>query len=392
MPKASKRDSAAVTGVGMTPLSRIPDRNEVQLGVDACRMAAEDAGLDPALIDGINIQVHHFPPPETLAIAQGLGMRQIAWLQDGGPLGIGGVGAATEVIESGRASAVVVCKIMNTVAPVNTPAIDPGTGEVDGDQQWEVPYGLGYTMQRTGLFARRYMTQYNISEEQLGTLAVVERENAVRTPYAFQKKLITLEDYLNSRWIAEPVRLLDCDLPVNGAFAFLVVRGDIAKSLRQPPVWVVGWGEEPGNSFTSDNVPTPVHLLPLPGKELVPAAQILYRDTGMRPSDMDMAFPYDGFSFFVPVWMEHLGLLPRGEAGAFIGDGSRIRPDGELPINTHGGNLSAGRAHAHHHVIEAVEQLRGTAGPRQVKKPVNFAVLAAGLPSEGFTGILAREP
>src|SRR5438046_1369820 len=114
MPKASRRDSAAVVGVGMTPLTRIPDRDEVQMGIDACRMAAEDAGLDPAEIDGISVQVHHYPPPETQAIADGLGMTNIAWQKDGGPLGIGGVGMATEAIESKQCKAVVVCKIMNT--------------------------------------------------------------------------------------------------------------------------------------------------------------------------------------------------------------------------------------------------------------------------------------
>ncbi len=379
MPVPQTKEGVALCGVGYTTLTRTPDRSEVALGVEACRMAAEDAGLDPSLIDGISIQVHHYPPPETEAIARGLNMREINWRRDGGLTGIGSVGMGAEAIESGRCKALVICKIMNTIAPVNTPLIDPQSGEVGGWSQFEAPYGLGYTMQRVGLYARRYMHRYGVTEEQIGWVALVEREHAIAHPYAFQKKPLSMGDYLASRWIAEPVRLMDCDIPINGAFAYLMVRGDIAKTLRRPPVWVAGWA-------SSDDVL--YHLEPL-GHGIDPLATTLYRDTGLGPGDMDIAFPYDGFTFFVPMWLEHLGLVEAGAAGAFIEGGSRIRKDGQLPLNLHGGNLAGGRMHGHGHVTEAVEQLRGTAGDRQVTKRLNHAVVSGGFPTARHVGILS---
>src|SRR5487761_1783006 len=113
----------AIVGVGTTPLSRQPEAAETDLAVQACRAAAEDAGIDPADLDGINIQVHHYPPPDTEAIVKELGMREVSWTVDGG-LGVGSLARAAQVVDSGIAKAIVVCKVMNTVAPVDTPEID----------------------------------------------------------------------------------------------------------------------------------------------------------------------------------------------------------------------------------------------------------------------------
>jgi acetyl-CoA acetyltransferase len=274
---------------------------------------------------------------------------------------------------------------MNTIAPVNTPDIRPDTGEVAGPRQFEVPYGLGYLMQRTALRMRRYMHHYGVTADQIGWVAVVERQNAMRNPHAFQKQPLSLDDYLSSRWIAEPLRMLDCDIPVNGACAYVITSADRARSLRHPPVYVTATAADPRGNAVDE------HLMGEPAEGMVPLARELYTKASSGPGDMDIAYPYDGFAYFVPVWLEHLGLFTRGEAAAFIEGGRRVAPDGELPINTHGGNLSAGRMHAQHHVIEAVEQLRGSAGARQVAKPLNRAVLSMGVPGGGFVGILSRE-
>ena len=130
------------------------------------------------------------------------------------------------------------------------------------------------------------------------------------------------------------------------------------------------------------------HLFSLPGPELVPVAQQLYNETGLAPGDIDLVLPYDGFSFFVPIWLENLGILPRGDAGAFLEGGDRIRLSGELPINTHGGNLSNGRMHGQGHLLEAVEQLRRTAGSRQIAKPMKHAILSTSFPFSGWVGML----
>lgn len=342
-------------------------------------MAADDAGMDPAEIDGINVQVHHYPPPDTGEIVKGLGMREVRWQRDGG-LGILPAGIAAQALDAGQCQAVLVCKIMNTIAPVSVPQIDPDTGAVAGPGQFEVPYGLGYSMQRIGLRARRYMHRYGVTVEQVGWVCVVEREHALLNPWAYYKTPLTMEDYLNSRWIADPVRLLDCDTPVNGAFAFLMTREDIARTLRWPPVYLKAWAESP--------LRTPDHLQPEQLEGISPLAETLYRDAGMGPRDMDVWFLYDGFSFFVLHWMENLGLVPRGEAGRYVDGGQRIRIDGEHPLNPHGGQLSEGRLHGHGHILEAIQQLRGNAGPRQARRH-DTAIISSVFPDTGAAGILA---
>jgi acetyl-CoA acetyltransferase len=376
MPKTASK--IAFVGCGYTHATRALEKPEVDLAVEACLMAAEDAGLDPAEIDGINVQVHHYPPPQTEAIVKGIGMKEVCWQREGG-LGILPAGIAAQAIDAGECKAVLVCKIMNTIAPVATPQIDPESGGVGGAGQFEVPYGLGYTMQRIGLRARRYMHRYGITEEQVGAVAVVEREHALLNPWAYQKTPMTMEDYLSSRWIAEPVRLFDCDIPVNGAFAFLMARDDIARTLRHPPVYLAAWAQSPERGQD--------HLLPEILEGMSPIANILYKDAGLGPEEMDLWFMYDGFSFFVLHWMENLGLVPRGEAGRYVEGGDRIRITGPHPLNTHGGQLSEGRLHGHGHILEAVQQLRGTAGVRQAKN-ANTAIISSVFPDTGAAGIL----
>ena len=379
MPKTDRK--IAFVGCGYTRLTRKLEKPETELAIEACRMAAEDAGLGPADLDGINIQVHHYPPPETAKIIEGLGMRNVRWQVDGG-MGIMSAVRAAQVLDAGACEAIVVCKIMNTVAPVGTPLIDPETGEVGGDAQFEVPYGLGYTMQRIGLTTRRYMHRYGITEEQVGWLAVVEREHALLNPWAYWKKPISVQDYLESRWIAEPVRLFDCDTPVNGAFAYILTRDDLARSLRHEPAYLLGWADSEHDLLSH-------HLIPEELEGIGAIGQTLYRDTGLSPSNMDVWMLYDGYSFFVLQWMENLGLVSRGEAGRYIEGGDRIRVTGEHPINPHGGQLSEGRLHGHGHILEAVQQVRGAAGERQARK-ADYAILSSAFPNTGSAAIIGK--
>ena len=368
----------AFAGCGYTEPTRRLARPETELAIEAAMMAAADAGIDPGDIDGINVQVHHYPPPDTNAIVQGLGMRQMRWNVDGNR-GIPSAAIAAQAIERGECNIALIMKIMNTIAPIGTPQIDPATGGVKGRGQFEVPYGLSYTMQRTALYGRRYMHRYGITPEQLGWIPVTQREAALKNPWAVMKDPMTLDDYLNSRIIAEPLRLFDCDMPVNGAFAFLMMREDIAKALPHRPVYLKSW--------VGENLPTPDHLLPERTEGIWPLAQELYRDAGVGPGDLDAWYMYDGFTYFVPIWLEDLGLIPRGEAGNYVEGGANIRLDGPTPLNTNGGQLSEGRLHGTGHVLEAIQQLRGTAGPRQIAHVENV-IVATGQLGTGAVGIL----
>lgn len=372
-------------GVGATHPTRRMDKTEVELAIEACRTAAEDAGIDPADIDGINIQVHHYPPPDTAAIAAGLGMREVKWSRDGGGLGIVPAGEAAKALDEGKATITVVCKIMNTIAPSATPRINPSDGGVAGPPQFMTPYGVGYTRQTIGLFGRRYMYERGYNERQLAWIPMVEREHAMMNSGAYMQTPMTMDDYLNSRFIAEPVRLFDCDIPVNRAVAYIITSEERAKGMKHPPVYLMGWAGAEGEGAGAG---VPVYE---PWDGVAPTATTLYKDTGIDPKEIDLWFVYDGYSFLAFMWLEALGLVGPGEAGPYIEGGERIRYNGEHPMNTHGGNLSEGRAHGAGQIVEAVRQIRGEAGERQTKDP-NYVILSSAFPypSGGGCGIIGR--
>ena len=380
MPRTDR--PVAVVGAGYTELSRTPSTSEVELAVRACRAAITDAGLDVRDVDGINVQVHHYPPPDTPEIARQLGLAGDLWHVDGG-LGVAALATVASAIDSGAARAIVVCKVMNTIAPVNTPPMDPDTGAVRGRAAFEVPYGLGYTMQRVALLKRRWMHRYRITEEQIASLCVAERDHALLNPVAIFRTPLTVGDYLSSRWIADPLRLLDCDYPVNGAFAYVVTSGEVARTLPRAGAYLSGWA-------TLEQEVLAQHLWPDPEPGPGPVASQLYHDTGLRPDDLDVWLLYDGFSFLAMQWMEDLGLVARGESGVYVEDRKRIRFDGKHPLNTHGGQLSEGRMHGAGHILEALQQIRGTAGARQALAADRVVVTSA-YPLHGGAAIFSRE-
>lgn len=227
------------------------------------------------------------------------------------------------------------------------------------------------------------MHRWGITAEQVGWLCATQRTHAMANPHAIFREPLGVDDYLASRWIADPVRLLDCDYPVNGAYAYVVTGADEARDLRHPPVGLLSWVESPHDVMDYNQLPE--ELDEGPTDWLVE----LYRDAGIGPADLDVWMLYDGFSFFALQWMESLGVVPRGQSGDYVEGGSRIRFDGEHPVNTHGGNLSEGRLHGAGHVLEAVQQLRGTAGARQAAK-ADHAVVTTAFPNTGAAAILGR--
>jgi acetyl-CoA acetyltransferase len=276
---------------------------------------------------------------------------------------------------------------MNIIAPSATPRINPGDGGVAGPQQWTTPYGVGYTRQTIGIFGRRYMHERGYNERQLAWIPLVERENAQLNPGAYMYGTpMTMDDYLNSRFIAEPIRLFDCDIPVNRAVSYIITTEDRAKGMKHPPVYLIGWA---GNEGEGGGGRRTFNYEPWDG--ISPVAEELYRDTKLSPKDMDLWFLYDGYSMLAFMWLESMGLVGPGEAGPYIEGGAHIRITGEHPMNTHGGNLSEGRAHGAGQIIEAVRQIRGEAGERQVKK-ADYVVLSSAFPypAGGGCGIIGR--
>jgi acetyl-CoA acetyltransferase len=221
------------------------------------------------------------------------------------------------------------------------------------------------------MHCRRHMELYGTTKEQLGWLALNSRSNAGLNPRAAFREPMTMADYLASRPISTPFGLLDCDVPIDGSIAVVVSHADYAPDCPNTAVRVdaIGGAYGSGGWFHRDDFPK------MASSE---AAAEMWSRTELRPSDVDVAEIYDGFTFLTFAWLEALGFCADGEAGPFVEGATRIALDGELPLNTYGGQLSAGRMHGYWLLHEACLQLRGQAGDRQLKRRPEVAVAAAG--------------
>jgi acetyl-CoA acetyltransferase len=222
------------------------------------------------------------------------------------------------------------------------------------------------------LFAQRHFHEYGTTREQLAQIALNARKNAARNPKAVYRDPMTLEDYFAARMISTPFCLYDCDAPVDGATAVIVSRADAARDLRRPPLRVEAVGSALHGRPSWDQFDD---LTTMAARD---AGAMLWTRTDLKPGDVDVAELYDGFSFIAMSWLESLGFCGKGESGPFIEGGKRIALDGELPLNTNGGQLSAGRLHGYGFLHEACVQLWGEGGERQVPGSPRVAVAAAG--------------
>jgi acetyl-CoA acetyltransferase len=220
------------------------------------------------------------------------------------------------------------------------------------------------------MHCRRHMHLYGTTKEQLGWLAINSRRNAGLNEAAVYRDPITMDDYLGARMISDPLGLLDCDVPIDGSLAFVISHVDRADDLPGPAVRVEAMGGSPGLGGWDQRPDYPKMCS-------VDAAADMWGRTSLTPADIDVAQLYDGFTFITLAWLEALGICGDGEGGPFVEGGTRIAIDGELPLNTYGGQLSAGRMHGYWIVHEAALQLRGQAGARQVAD-AEVAVAAVG--------------
>lgn len=240
-----------------------------------------------------------------------------------------------------------------------------------GMMEWRLPFGAVSAANWIACQASHYFHRYGGDRETLGWIALNARANAARNPEAVYRDPLTMDDYLNARMVSTPFGLYDCDVPVDGAVAVVVSAVETARDLAKPPVLVEAVGTQIMERLSWDQ-DTLTHL----PQSLGPSAHLWSR-TSLRPSDVDVAELYDGFTFNALSWLEALGFCEFGGARDFIDRGRGIALDGPLPLNTHGGQLSAGRTHGYGFVREAVLQLRGEAEGRQVPG-ARVAVVTAG--------------
>jgi acetyl-CoA acetyltransferase len=225
--------------------------------------------------------------------------------------------------------------------------------------QYQVPYGYATPPQQYAMQARAYMHQYGVVAEDLGRVAISQRNYAMASPRAMMRTPLTMEDYLASRWIVEPLRLFDCCLETDAAVAVVVTTTERARGLAQRPVLISAAAYGSGHNLYSN------HRGDIGTSAAADLAPRLYAMAGIGPKEVDVAELYDAFTPLVLVQLEDYGFCKKGDAAAFVADGN-VSPGGSLPVNTHGGHLSEGYVHGLNHVAEAVSQLRGDAGSRQV--------------------------
>jgi acetyl-CoA acetyltransferase/uncharacterized OB-fold protein len=387
-------DDVVISGVGTSAIGRRLLRDPLALAVDAVTRAVADAGLTLDDIDGLSTYPGSNPPPGmgeggVPAVADALGIRP-TWYNGGhdtfGPSG--SVIAAMLAISAGFARHVVCFRTVwqSTFAELmrsgrlSGGALASGvpTGSrASGDWAWLTPYGVGSAAINLAQPASNHFHRYGTTRETLGWIAINARRNAGLNPDAIYRDPISMDDYLSARPISTPFGLLDCDVPCDGSVAIVVSSADVAGDLARPPIRVEAVGtqmtERP--SFT---VSTTTHE----PQTLGPSAHLWTR-TSLRPDDVDVAQLYDGFSFNCLSWLEGLGFCGIGEAKDFLDGGANIALDGVLPLNTGGGQLSGGRLHGMGLVYEAVVQLRGDGGARQVADARTAVVTSGGLTPAG---------
>jgi acetyl-CoA acetyltransferase len=347
-------------------------------------LALDDAGLAPEDVDALfKIETPGEDSVNELDLARNLGIRNLrAW----GGAGYGGGGACAPVvmaavaIAAGTADVAIAYRARNRGSG-GRPWAKAGQ-RVGGTAAFELPYGLVSPPQQLAAVTRRYMHDFGATSQQFARVAVAQRKNAARNPRAFFRDPISVDDVLASRMIADPLHLLDCSLETDGACAIVVTSADRARDLKQTPVLIAGvaQGMGPrhymmnGHLYRDDPFDLPTSY----------AARDVYAMAGLGPKEIDVALLYDVFSPMVLWQLEGYGFCPKGEAGAFVEDGQIDWPDGQIPVNTHGGSLSEAYVHGVNHVLEAVRQLRGTSTCQVEGASVALVAAAAVVPTSAL--------
>ena len=353
-------NEAAIAGIGHTRYSKNSGVSELALACEAVSKAIDDAGLNPADIDGLVTFTLDSTDEVEVARAVGLGdLTMYAKINYGGGAAVGLVHQAVMAVATGAANNVVVWRAMNGRSGQRM-----GQG-VSGNiissdlihWSWYMAYGMLTPAAWVTLIANKYMHHYGATAEHLAEIAIAQRNHALNNPHAFgYGKPLSLDDYMAAKMIAEPLRLFDCCQETDGGCALLITSIDRAKDLRQKPAIIRAVtqastrGQEQMTSFYRDD------MLSLPEMEL--AARRVYQQSGLSPDDIDAACLYDAFTPEVMMQLESFGFVGRGEAKDFIADGN-LRLGGRLPNNTHGGLLSEAYIHGINNIAEGVRLIRG---------------------------------
>ncbi|MDI3407927.1 thiolase C-terminal domain-containing protein [Streptomyces cavernicola] len=363
MSSASTPRKVAVAGIALSDCGKVDDATPYALHAQAARRALANSGLDRGVIDGFaSAGLGTLAPVE---VAEYLGLKP-TWVDS---TSVGGstwevmAAHAAEAIAAGHARAVLLVYGSTARADIKAKRRTSNLSfGARGPLQFEVPYG--HTLiSKYAMAARRHMHEYGTTIEQLAEVAVQARANAAHNPDAMFREPITVDDVLAGPMIADPFTKLHCCIRSDGGAAVLLVAEDLVQDCAKSPVWVLGSGEHVSHTTMSEWDDFTVSPAAVSGR-------LAFERAGVRPDEIDVAEIYDAFTYMTLVTLEDLGFCAKGEGGAFVEKGRLLR-DGELPVNTDGGGLSAQHPGMRglFLLVEAVRQLRGEAGEGQVRKP-----------------------
>ncbi|MFZ8900899.1 MAG: lipid-transfer protein [Ilumatobacteraceae bacterium] len=378
---------AAIVGIGATEFSKDSGRSEMSLASEAVAAAIADSGLSPSDIDGMVTYSTDNNPDIEIARHVGIGsLRHFSRVHYGGGAACGTIVMAAMAVATGVADAVVCYRAFNERSGRRFGAgvqdLDASATAERAQFSWTTPAGLLTPASWVAMVARRYMHLSGATSLDFGRVAVAGRRHAANNPAAwFHEQPITLEDHQNSRWIVDPLHLLDCCQETDGGQALVVTSVERARDLPNKPAVVLAGAQGAGDqqwtmtSFYRDDIAQ------LPEMKVV--ADELWTSSGLSPSDIQTAILYDHFTPYVLMQLEEFGFCARGDAKDFIADGA-LEIGGRLPINTHGGQLGEAYLHGMNGIAEGVRQVRGTS-LNQVDSVENVLVTAGtGVPTSGL--------
>ena len=374
------KDRAAIVGIGQTPFAKRLEPSEAALACQAIKAALDDAGIDASEVDALSS--YTMETNDEVQIARNVGFGDITFFSQigyGGGAGCATVGHLAMAIATGQARVGVAWRSRKRGSGPR-----PWTNvaqQLPVPAQWSRPWGLLRPADEVGMLARRYMHEFGATRDHLANVALACRQHANRNPNAqmFERPM-TREDYMNARWIAEPLCLFDNCLETDGALACVIVSADRAKDLAQPPVYVHAFAQSlPAQHQTMINY---FNDDPLKGPAWACSEQ-LWRGADFVPADVKVAQIYDAFTALIPLSLEGYGFCERGEGAAFTEDGA-LELGGRLPINTSGGGLSEAYVHGFNLINEGVRQIRGTSTAQVPDADTCLVTAGEGVPTSAM--------
>jgi len=359
-------DKAAIVGIGQTPFSRSLGRSEFDMAIEAIFAACEDAGISPRAIDGVvRYDMETTDEENLLAVLGNPEIRYQTSTSWGGGGSVSVLVHAAVAITAGMADTVLVfrSRARGKTSVFGKDALQGGRywerlpDRLAALNQWHVPHGLVSAFQEMAMITRRHMIDYGTTEDHFAEVAVALRAYAERNPNAVMRRPMTIADHHASRYVAEPLRVLDCNIETDGACALIVTSTERARDLRQRPAIIHGGALAAGSHHIR------LSTLFARSRDEDSAARVgrqLWANTGLAPRDVDAFFCYDFFTSFVIMALEDYGFCARGEGGPFVTGGALGFDGGRLPTNTNGGQLSEAFIHGMNNNLEAVRQIRGT--------------------------------